>query len=148
MVKAGEPVDRMVESLIPLLEKGDVIIDGGNSLFTDTQRRMEYVESTGLLYVGTGVSGGEEGARNGPSIMPGGSPEAWQVIRRSPGLEDIWQVHFAVEGGKENNSPDTFIANTDETCEGKWLKLSVQPDGTFTVVNSRNNFSKTYKPQS
>ena len=76
----------------------------------------------------------------------GGTPEAWQTIRKSPGLEDIWQVHFAVAGGKENNAPDTFIANIDENCEGRYLRLSVQPDGTFTVTNSRNNYSKTYKP--
>jgi competence protein ComEC len=75
----------------------------------------------------------------------GGSPEAWQVIKSSPGLEDIWQVHYAVAGGKDNNAPDTFIANTDEQCEGKYLKLTVQPDGTFTVTNSRNNYTKTYK---
>src|SRR5256885_16854890 len=74
MVKAGPPVDEFIEHLIPLLEPGDIIIDGGNSLFEDTIRRTKLVESKGLLYVGTGVSGGEEGARRGPSIMPGGSP--------------------------------------------------------------------------
>jgi len=78
----------------------------------------------------------------------GGTPEAWKAIRSSPGLEDIWQLHFAVAGGKETNAADTFIANTDEACEGKWIKLSAQPDGTFTVTNSRNGHSKTYKPQS
>ena len=76
----------------------------------------------------------------------GGTPETWQVVRTSPGLEDIWQVHYAIAGGKESNAPDTFIANTDEHCEGKYIRLSVQPDGTFTVTNSRNNYSKTYKP--
>lgn len=81
MVKAGEPVDDTIEQLLPHLEAGDIIIDGGNSLFTDTQRRVSYVESKGLLYVGTGVSGGEEGARRGPSIMPGGSPAAWPYIK-------------------------------------------------------------------
>jgi beta-lactamase superfamily II metal-dependent hydrolase len=75
----------------------------------------------------------------------GGTPEAWQVIRKSPGLEDIWQVHFALAGGKETNAPDSFIANTDPECEGKWIKLSVEPNGTFTVTNSRNGYSKTYK---
>jgi beta-lactamase superfamily II metal-dependent hydrolase len=75
----------------------------------------------------------------------GGTPEAWQVIRKSPGLEDIWQLHFAVAGGKDNNAPDSFIANTDPECEGKWIKLAVQPDGAFTVVNGRNGYSKTYK---
>jgi beta-lactamase superfamily II metal-dependent hydrolase len=75
----------------------------------------------------------------------GGSPEAWQVVHSSPGIEDIWQVHYAIAGGKENNVPDSFIANIDENCEGKYIKLSVMPDGSFTVTNSRNNFRKTYK---
>lgn len=78
----------------------------------------------------------------------GGTPEAWQVIRSSPGLEDIWQLHYAVAGGRENNAPDTFIANTDERCEGKWIRLTVRRDGTYTVFNSRNNYEKTYKSQS
>ncbi|MBL9127179.1 MAG: decarboxylating NADP(+)-dependent phosphogluconate dehydrogenase, partial [Verrucomicrobiales bacterium] len=81
MVKAGKPVDEFIELLLPLLEPGDIIIDGGNSLFEDTSRRVKWVESKGLLYVGTGVSGGEEGARRGPSIMPGGSPAAWPHVR-------------------------------------------------------------------
>ncbi len=86
MVKAGAPVDDFIEQLLPHLEPGDIIIDGGNSLFDDTARRVKYVESKGLLYVGTGVSGGEEGARFGPSIMPGGSAAAW------PHVKDIFQA--------------------------------------------------------
>ena len=81
MVKAGAPVDAFIEQLIPHLEKGDIIIDGGNSHFPDTIRRCEYVESKGLYYIGTGVSGGEEGALKGPSMMPGGSPEAWPYVK-------------------------------------------------------------------
>src|SRR3982751_6288339 len=81
MVKAGKPVDEFIEHLLPHLEPGDIIIDGGNSLFEDTARRVKYVESKGLLYIGTGVSGGEEGARHGPSIMPGGSPAAWPAVK-------------------------------------------------------------------
>jgi 6-phosphogluconate dehydrogenase len=81
MVKAGKPVDEFIEQLLPHLEAGDIIIDGGNSLFQDTIRRAKYVESKGLLYIGTGVSGGEEGARHGPSIMPGGSPAAWPHVK-------------------------------------------------------------------
>ncbi|HPU57218.1 MAG TPA: decarboxylating NADP(+)-dependent phosphogluconate dehydrogenase, partial [Verrucomicrobiota bacterium] len=81
MVKAGKPVDEFIEQLIPHLEPGDILIDGGNSLFEDTARRVKYVESKGLLYIGTGVSGGEEGARRGPSIMPGGSPAAWEHVK-------------------------------------------------------------------
>src|SRR5712675_470039 len=94
MVKAGKPVDEFIEHLLPHLEPGDIIIDGGNSLFEDTARRVKYVESKGLLYVGTGVSGGEEGARHGPSIMPGGSPAAW------PHVKDIFQsIAAKVEDG-------------------------------------------------
>ena len=81
MVKAGAAVDAFIDSLIPLLDKGDSIIDGGNTHFPDTARRREYVESKGLLYIGTGVSGGEEGALKGPSMMPGGSPEAWPYVK-------------------------------------------------------------------
>ncbi len=81
MVKAGAAVDEFIEHLLPVLEPGDIIIDGGNSLFEDTIRRTKYVESKGLLYIGTGVSGGEEGARHGPSIMPGGSPAAWPHVK-------------------------------------------------------------------
>jgi 6-phosphogluconate dehydrogenase len=81
MVKAGGPVDDFIEKLIPLLSPGDIIIDGGNSHFPDTIRRTLYVESKGLLYIGTGVSGGEEGALLGPSIMPGGSPAAWEHVK-------------------------------------------------------------------
>ncbi|MBQ7064684.1 MAG: decarboxylating NADP(+)-dependent phosphogluconate dehydrogenase [Firmicutes bacterium] len=81
MVKAGSAVDSMIDQLLPLLEDGDIIVDGGNSHFPDTIRRTEYVESQGKLYVGTGVSGGEEGALKGPSMMPGGSPAAWPYVK-------------------------------------------------------------------
>ncbi len=81
MVKAGKPVDELIEKLLPLLEKGDIIIDGGNSHFPDTIRRTACVESKGMLYIGTGVSGGEEGALKGPSMMPGGSPAAWPAVK-------------------------------------------------------------------
>lgn len=81
MVQAGKPVDYVIESLIPLLDKGDVIIDGGNSYWPDTQRRCEELAEKGLLYIGTGVSGGEEGALKGPSIMPGGHEEAWPLVK-------------------------------------------------------------------
>ncbi len=82
LVKAGDAVDSFIEQLIPHLEQGDIIIDGGNSHFPDTIRRTKYVESKGLLYIGTGVSGGEEGALNGPSMMPGGSPAAWPHVKK------------------------------------------------------------------
>ena len=86
MVKAGKPVDEFIETLLPFLEPGDLIIDGGNSHFPDTIRRTQYLESKGLLFVGTGVSGGEEGARFGPSMMPGGTPAAWPLVK------DIFQA--------------------------------------------------------
>jgi len=81
LVKAGQPVDDFIEKLLPLLNRGDILIDGGNSNYEDTIRRTAYVESKGLLFVGSGVSGGEEGARHGPSLMPGGSPAAWPHIK-------------------------------------------------------------------
>ena len=94
MVKAGQAVDDFIDLLIPFLEQGDILIDGGNSHFPDTIRRTAYVESKGLLYIGTGVSGGEEGALLGPSIMPGGSPAAW------PFVKPVFQAIAAkVEGG-------------------------------------------------
>src|SRR3954454_14106196 len=81
MVKAGNTVDDMINQVVPHLEKGDIIIDGGNSLFTDSNRRTKDLREKGILFIGTGVSGGEEGARNGPSIMPGGDPEAWPHVK-------------------------------------------------------------------
>jgi len=81
MVKAGAPVDAVIEQLIPLLDPDDIIIDGGNSLYTDTERRDAYLSSKGLRFIGAGVSGGEEGARKGPSIMPGGPASTWEVMK-------------------------------------------------------------------
>jgi len=94
LVKAGPAVDAFIDQLIPHLEPGDIIIDGGNSNFHDTIRRCKYVEDKGLLYIGTGVSGGEEGARHGPSIMPGGSPDAW------PHVKEILQAIAAKANGE------------------------------------------------
>ncbi len=94
LVKAGQPVDDFIAQIVPHLEPGDIIIDGGNSLFGDSARRHKELEAKGLLFIGTGVSGGEEGARRGPSIMPGGSPAAW------PHVKEIFQsVSAKVEGG-------------------------------------------------
>ena len=81
MVKAGNVVDQFIEMLVPLLEPGDVIIDGGNSHYPDSTRRTAYLRDKGLRFIGTGISGGEEGARHGPSIMPGGDPEAWPLVK-------------------------------------------------------------------
>ena len=94
MVKAGGTVDQMIDQLTPYLEKGDIVIDGGNSHFPDTNRRTKSLNEKGILFIGTGVSGGEEGARKGPSIMPGGNPEAW------PHVKEIFQAIAAkVEDG-------------------------------------------------
>jgi 6-phosphogluconate dehydrogenase len=94
MVKAGDVVDQTIEQILPHLEKGDIIIDGGNSLFTDSNRRTKDLAEKGILFIGTGVSGGEEGARFGPSIMPGGNPAAW------PHVKEIFQAISAkVEDG-------------------------------------------------
>ncbi|MCA9150645.1 MAG: decarboxylating NADP(+)-dependent phosphogluconate dehydrogenase [Planctomycetales bacterium] len=98
LVKAGPAVDSLIDQLIPLLEPGDIIIDGGNTHFADTERRTKYVEDKGLLYVGTGVSGGEEGALKGPSLMPGGSKAAW------PFIKPIFQS-IAAKVGPNNDIP-------------------------------------------
>jgi hypothetical protein len=75
----------------------------------------------------------------------GGDPATWPTLRNAPGMEDIWQLHYAMNGSADTNPPADFIANPDAASEAKWIKLSAQPDGTFTVTNSRNGFSKTYK---
>jgi 6-phosphogluconate dehydrogenase len=81
MVKAGEVVDHFIDLLLPHLEPGDILVDGGNSLYTDTERRTNMLAEKDILYIGTGISGGEEGARKGPSIMPGGNPRAWPLVK-------------------------------------------------------------------
>ena len=112
LVKAGDAVDQFIEQLLPHLEPGDIIIDGGNSNYTDSIRRTAYVESKGLLFIGTGVSGGEEGARNGPSIMPGGSPAAW------PHVKPIFQ---AVAAKVEDGTPCCDWVG--ETGAGHFIKM-------------------------
>ncbi len=81
MVKAGQPVDDLIEECLPFLEKGDVVIDGGNSHYPDTERRVNELKAKGIFFIGTGISGGEEGARHGPSIMPGGNPDGWPIVK-------------------------------------------------------------------
>ncbi len=98
MVKAGEPVSQTIKQFVPLLEPGDIIIDGGNSYYPDTAGRIEELQSTGILYLGVGISGGEEGARHGPSIMPGGVEEAW------PHVKDIYQG-ISAKVGPNNDIP-------------------------------------------
>lgn len=94
LVMAGKPVDDFIETLLPHLEKGDIIIDGGNSHYPDTTRRTKYLAEKGINFVGSGVSGGEEGARYGPSIMPGGNEAAW------PYIKDIFQSISAKSDGE------------------------------------------------
>jgi len=95
MVKAGDPVDEFIDLCVPLLEKGDIIIDGGNSLYKDTDRRVKALKEKGIIFIGAGISGGEEGARNGPSIMPGGNPDGW------PHVKGIFQAIAAKADGGE-----------------------------------------------
>jgi len=94
LVMAGKPVDDFIETLLPYVEAGDIIIDGGNSHFPDTNRRTKYLKTKGIRFVGTGVSGGEEGARYGPSLMPGGNEEAW------PYIKDVFQSIAAKSDGE------------------------------------------------
>lgn len=81
-------------------------------------------------------------SNNGP--RKGGKPEVWQTLRDTPGLTDIWQLHYAIGAGKEHNSPDAFLANIDEICQGQWLRLTADKDGSFAIFNSRNKYEKTY----
>jgi len=112
LVKAGKAVDEFIEQLLPHLEPGDIIIDGGNSHFPDTIRRAKYIESKGLLYIGTGVSGGEEGARRGPSIMPGGSPAAWPHVK---------QIFQSVTAKADNGEPCCDWVGSDGA--GHYVKM-------------------------
>jgi len=111
LVPAGKPVDDVIESLLPLVQPGDIIIDGGNSHFTDTLRRVEYLKSKNLHFTGMGVSGGEEGARKGPSIMPGGDAEAYPHIK--PMLEAV--------SAKVNNEP--CVAYMGKGAAGHYVKM-------------------------
>jgi 6-phosphogluconate dehydrogenase len=117
LVKAGEAVDEFIEQLMPHLEAGDIIIDGGNSLFEDTNRRVKYCESKGLLYIGTGVSGGEEGARRGPSIMPGGSSAAWSHVK------DIFQSIAAKVEDSESGKQIACCDWVGEAGAGHYVKM-------------------------
>jgi len=111
LVPAGKPVDNVIESLLPLIEKGDIIIDGGNSHYTDTLRRVTYLQEKGFHFMGMGVSGGEKGARIGPSIMPGGDVEAWQHVK--PLLEAV--------SAKVNGEP--CVAYMGKDAAGHYVKM-------------------------
>jgi 6-phosphogluconate dehydrogenase len=116
MVQSGKPVDEFIELLLPHLAPGDIIIDGGNSNYNDTIRRTALVESKGLLYIGTGVSGGEEGARTGPSIMPGGSPAAW------PHVKPIFQA-IAARVKRPDGGDDPCCDWVGENGAGHYVKM-------------------------
>ncbi len=116
MVQAGKAVDEVIEHLLPLLGPGDILIDGGNSNYHDSIRRTAYVESKGLLYVGTGVSGGEEGARHGPSLMPGGSPGAW------PHVKPIFQA-IAAKVKRADGGEDPCCDWVGENGAGHYVKM-------------------------
>ena len=116
MIKAGKPVDTYIELLLQYLEPGDIIIDGGNSNYNDTIRRAAQVESKGLLYIGMGVSGGEEGARYGPSIMPGGSPSAW------PHIKPIFQA-IAAKVKRPDGGEDPCCDWVGENGAGHYVKM-------------------------
>ncbi|MEP7318736.1 MAG: NAD(P)-binding domain-containing protein, partial [Panacibacter sp.] len=111
LVPAGNPVDSVIESLLPLIEKGDIVIDGGNSHYTDTLRRVIYLQEKGIHFMGMGVSGGEKGARTGPSIMPGGDVEAWHHVQSL--LEAV--------SAKVNNEP--CVAYMGKDAAGHYVKM-------------------------
>ncbi|HUB59597.1 MAG TPA: NADP-dependent phosphogluconate dehydrogenase [Puia sp.] len=111
LVPAGKPVDDVINSLLPLLEKGDIVIDGGNSHYTDTLRRVKFMEEKGLHFMGVGISGGEQGARTGPSIMPGGDPEAYLHVR--PLLEAV--------AAKVDGEP--CVAHLGKDAAGHYVKM-------------------------
>jgi 6-phosphogluconate dehydrogenase len=116
MVKAGQPVDDLIEQLLPHLGKGDILIDGGNSNFTDTVRRTAYLEAKGLSFLGVGISGGEEGARRGPSIMPGGSRAAWEAVR------PIFQA-IAAKVPRQGGGEDPCCDWVGENGAGHYVKM-------------------------
>ena len=110
----------------------------GNVSLNVTSHHGAHVPPQAIWAMAPRVTILDNGARKG------GNPDAWKVIAASPGIEDIWQIHFSIAGGKEANAGDTFIANLDEQCEGKYLKVSASADGSFTIYNSRNKYSKSY----
>ena len=132
MVKAGAPTALVIDSLVPLLDRGDVLVDGGNALFTDTIRRERQLTQRGLLFVGSGVSGGEEGARYGPSLMPGGRPEAWAV------LEPIWRA-IAAKVDASTGKPIPGAAPGRPVKGGVPCTTYVGPDGAGHYVKMVHN---------
>ncbi len=132
LVKAGKPVDDVIQQLLPLLEKGDIIIDGGNSQWTDTIRREKDLAAKGINFVGSGVSGGEEGARFGPSLMPGGSKEAWQS------LKPIWEA-IAAKVDAKTGKPLENAAPGKPVIGGVPCTAHIGPDGAGHYVKMVHN---------
>ncbi len=132
LVKAGGPTDAVIDSLVPHLEKGDVIVDGGNALYTDTIRREKALADKGLLFVGSGVSGGEEGARFGPSLMPGGHKESWEI------LKPIWMA-IAAKVDEKTGKPITGAAPGKPVTGGVPCTTYIGPDGAGHYVKMVHN---------
>jgi 6-phosphogluconate dehydrogenase len=132
LVKAGGPTDAVIDSLVPLLEKGDVIVDGGNALYTDTIRREKALTEKGILFVGSGVSGGEEGARFGPSLMPGGKPESWEI------LKPVWMA-CAAKVDAATGKPIEGAAPGKPVKGGVPCTTYIGPDGAGHYVKMVHN---------
>ena len=132
LVQAGKPTDAVIDGLAPLLEKGDIIIDGGNAQWTDTIRREKDLKARGLLFIGTGVSGGELGARFGPSLMPGGDPEAWKH------LEPIWRA-IAAKVDPDTGKPIEDYAPGKPITQGDPCTAHIGPDGAGHYVKMVHN---------
>ena len=128
LVKAGPAVDQFIQQLIPHLEPGDIIIDGGNSHYPDSIRRTQELEAKGLLFVGSGVSGGEEGARHGPSLMPGGSPAAW------PHIKEIFRKTAAQVNG------EPCCDWVGETGAGHYVKMVHNGESIHTYITGCVHF--------
>src|SRR5437762_2962992 len=128
MIKAGKPVDIVIGEIAPLLERGDVLIDGGNSLFTDTQRRGKELEGTGIHFVGMGVSGGEEGALKGPSLMPGGSRESWDIIA---------PIFRKIDPDTERPLVDMILDKAGQKGTGIWtLQSAIRQSVVISTINA------------
>ena len=132
LVKAGAPTDAVIDSLVPLLERGDVIVDGGNALYTDTIRRERALAERGLLFVGSGVSGGEEGARFGPSLMPGGKPEAWEILKQ------VW-LAIAAKVDATTGKPLEGATRGNPVRGGVPCATYIGPDGAGHYVKMVHN---------
>ncbi|MCL4109967.1 UNVERIFIED_CONTAM: hypothetical protein GTU68_038184 [Idotea baltica] len=160
MVKAGAAVDAVIEQLIPLLDKGDIIIDGGNTHFPDTNRRVEYLNEKGILFIGTGVSGGEEGALIGPSIMPGGSPEAWPHVKEifqnisdwNKGDLDSYLIEISrdiMAFKDEDGSPlvENILDTAGQKGTGKWTAITALDLGVPLTLIGEAVFARILSAQ-